>query len=90
MHPNMTVFSTKVPANNEEAMENFQKVVDSLGDAWFREEQKLASDLGISMNASSLILYLRTRSRWTQEKEDHLIMLDKEKKELPNVLAGEF
>ncbi len=90
MHPKMTAFSTEIPTNDEKAMENFQRVVDSLADAWFKEEQKLASDLGISINASCVILYLRTRSRWTKEKEDHLIQLDKEGKELPNVLAGEF
>ena len=44
---------------------------------------KVAEELGVNYMAACDIVYLRGRSRWTQEKEDYLIKLAKEGKELP-------
>ena len=90
MHPNMTSVITVIPAGDSEKMEQFQKAMDQLQDSMIEEEKRIAEEFSISKKAASAILYLRSRSRWTQEKEDHLIRLDKNGEELPNVLAGDF
>lgn len=48
--------------------------------------QDLAKDLGISDGAAQDIFYLRTRSRWTQEKENYLVWLDQGNKPFPNMM----
>lgn len=49
-----------------------------------------AERLGISEGAMADIFYLRTRSRWTQEKEDYLIHLALSGQTFPSILSGEF
>lgn len=44
---------------------------------------------GISEHDAMLIVYLRTRSRWTQENEDRFILMARQGIPLPNILAGE-
>ena len=83
-------FSIEIPINEEEAMDEFQKVMDDYHDETNRLIEEEANKLGISFFDMADIWYLRSRSRWTQEKEDYLIKLAKEGKELPNVLAGDF
>jgi len=51
--------------------------------------QETAFEFGISVAAAEKILYLRERSRWTQEKEDELIRLARSGEELPGVMRGE-
>ena len=46
-------------------------------DAWVEESKKLASSLGVSDACACDIMYLRSRSRHTQELEDKLIELHK-------------
>lgn len=83
-------FSVEIPVNDPEAMEEFQKAMDEYHDEMVQEISEEANKLGIAFLDMSTIWYLRSRSRWTQEKEDHLIKLAQEGKPLPNVLAGEF
>ena len=71
-------------------MEEFQKVMNKVNDAMVKDAESIAEEFGISIGQASNIRYLRTRSRWTQEKEDYLIKLAQENKELPNVFAGDF
>lgn len=56
------------------------------------EEDRIKEEFGVSENTASAILYLRSRSRWTQEKEDELI--DRDLAGMPislgRVLRGEF
>jgi hypothetical protein len=88
-HPEVKTFCINIPSD-ENSLEKFQDVMDVWVEAEVEYEEKVMKDLGISHKAASAICYLRTRSRWTQEKEDYLVKLDKEGKELPNVLAGDF
>jgi hypothetical protein len=53
------------------------------------EQEELAEALNVSMACAADVQYLRTRSRWTLEKEKELIRLHKEGNP-PNVLSGEF
>lgn len=90
MHPKLTSFSVEIPVNDEEKMKEFNEMMDTMHDEQMAYIKTEAEKLGINDSDMSLIFYLRTRSRWTQAKEDHLIQLSKDGKELPNVLAGEF
>jgi hypothetical protein len=67
-------------------MDEFQKAQDEYYDSLEEVIQNEADKLGISYGAMCDIHYLRTRSRWTQEKEDYLIKLDKEGKPGPNIM----
>ena len=82
-------FVANIPCDKK-GMEKFQQVMDTLADASNEHAAKEAAQLNISSHDMESIQYLRTRSRWTQEKEDHLIRLAKAGEKLPNVLSGEF
>jgi hypothetical protein len=80
----METFSVNIPLDDEEAMNQFQKFMDLLWDENQKYTLELAQELGITENCASDIVYLRSRSRWTQEKENYLIWLDQHNMELPN------
>ncbi len=90
MHPKLVPFSMEIPVNDHQKMKDFNKAMDALQDQTIAHIRDEAKKLEINESDMSLIFYLRTRSRWTQEKEDYLIELSKAGKPLPNVLAGEF
>jgi len=90
MHPKMGTFCIEIPAGDEKKMAKFQEIMDEHADAMVKHIDDEAKRLKISWNDMADIAYLRTRGRWTQEKEDHLISLARQGKELPNVLAGDF
>lgn len=83
-------FAIEIPINDPEAMEKFQEAMDDYHDQQYKLVAAEAERLGIPIDPMFDIWYLRSRSRWTQEKEDYLIQLAREGKELPNVLAGDF
>ncbi len=82
----MENFCVDVPFDDENAMDEFQKFMDACADSWNLEASKLAIELNISEGCANDILYLQTRSRWTQEKEDYLIWLCHNKKDMPNIM----
>lgn len=45
-----------------------------------------ANKLGVSFGCALDIIYLRSRSRWTQEKENYLIYCDKNNIPSPNIM----
>lgn len=69
-------------AFNETMNEANQKMIDYT--------EQLASELHVSIECARSIVYLRGRSRHTQEKENELIRLDQSGEELPNVYSGDF
>ena len=79
-------FAIEIPVNDPEAMDEFQKAMDEYYNEMDRYTAEEAEKLGVDVGAMSDILYLHTRSRWTQEKEDYLIKLVKEGKPLPNIM----
>lgn len=84
MSNTMQTFRVEIPFNDSKAMEEFQKLMDRAADAVNDYEQKEMDRLGITNDLDMMdIIYLRSRSRWTQEKEDYLIRLSKEGKKFP-------
>jgi len=92
MHPSNQVFSIDVTntVDNEDSMEILCDMMEELQEAMILETKELSAELGISWSCANKIQYFRTRSRWTQEKEDELIFLDKTGMPLPCVFDGDF
>lgn len=72
-----------------------QELFDALDESqefMISEEKKIADMYGVSDDTASAIFYLRTRSRWTSEKENELVDRDKRGNpiSLGVVLSGEF
>jgi hypothetical protein len=84
--PRHGTFSFEIPIDDPEAMDVFQKAMDEYHDELTHLIKKEAEELGIPIGAMSDVWYLRSRSRWTQEKEDYLIRLAKDGKPLPNIM----
>lgn len=73
-----------------ETDQEFARIMELIDEAARDEEGAIRERLGVSAEAAAKIAYLRTRSRWTQEKEDQLIKLDKAGQRLPHVYDGDF
>jgi hypothetical protein len=59
---------------NKATVDLFQEFID----AFIQEAKNISEQLGVSESCGIDILYLRGRSRWTQELEDRLIELYKQ------------
>jgi hypothetical protein len=72
--------------------EEFERLADEAADEMNQEEDRIAKRFGISHQTASAICYLRTRSRWSVEKELELIERDRAGDPIPlsTVLSGEF
>lgn len=86
----MKTFRIEVQDLAEGDLDALSEVMSEWQDEMVLHIRDEATKLGISYSAAADVVYLRTRSRWTQEKEDHLISLAREGKPLPDVLSGEF
>jgi hypothetical protein len=82
MHPDLRTFSVNIPVDDTDAMKDFQAAMDEVADAWNREVEKFAAENNVTWKCASDVMYLRTRSRWTQELEDRLMQLYKDGKEV--------
>ncbi len=60
---------------DEPTMQKFQKVMDEVNESFVRGVQALAEELNCSDSCALDVMYLRSRSRHTQELEDELIKL---------------
>lgn len=69
--------------------DEFQKVMDTLHDEQTQYINTLADEMKVSVDCAGDIVYLRSRSRWTQELENQLIQLYKEGK-APNIFEFGF
>lgn len=73
-----------------------QDELAKIGDVWQDAMSKyiadVAKELGVSDDTASAIVYLRSRSRYTEYKEDLLIERDRAGDPIPlgRVLSGEF
>lgn len=87
-------FEHIVSHSDDEMNDDFSddKVNDDF-DAWYDEfNRQITSEsrrLGVTEKEASDIIYLRGRSRWTQEKEDKLVEMAHNGIPFPNILAGE-
>ena len=82
----METFMLEIPIDDPVAMEQFQSLMDHMAEENWKYIKSEARRLGIGEGAASDIVYLRSRSRWTQEKEDYLIRLAKAGKALPFIM----
>jgi hypothetical protein len=85
--PKHGAFIVEISVNNPEALDRFQEAMNVHQDEMDKMITAESDKLGVSFSDMSDIWYLRSRSRWTQEKEDYLIKLAKEGKKLPNISA---
>lgn len=79
--------------NSEPMDENeFYQALEESQEVMIHEEQMIQDQYEVSPQTASAILYLRTRSRWTQEKEKELVDRDHSGNpiSLGAVLSGEF
>lgn len=92
MHPEHEVVRIEVPLNDPAAMKEFQAAMDEWQDAVLDEHKKIELEYGVSAPTANAIYYLRSRSRWTEEKEQELIDRDHWGNPIPlnMVLTGEF
>jgi hypothetical protein len=64
--------------NNEETMKQLRDEMDAMQGLHDKFVKNLTKELNVSVHCANDIVYLRSRSRWTQELEDELIKLHKE------------
>ena len=85
----MTEFFFNGVEMNEEEM---YSALDEAQEKMIKAETAVVEKYGVTINTAAAILYLRDRSRWTEEKEQELVDRDKAGNpiSLGKVLAGEF
>jgi hypothetical protein len=89
MHPDYNAVSAQIPVNDPEKMAQFQELMNAAQDRLVEHIHKLADELGLSYSDASSIYYLRTRSRWTQELEDRLILANRAGHSIQTTDGGE-
>ena len=85
MKEGYSAVAINIPVDDPEKMGEFQAAMNDWQDEIVKHEQQVASDLNISDNCASNVVYLRGRSRWTQELEDELIRMDQAEGTQPNM-----
>lgn len=66
-------FVAEIPIHDAARMSEFQEIMDQIQDEMAKHIQKVAKELGISESQAGDIVYLRGRSRWTQELEGRIL-----------------
>lgn len=69
--------------NDPQKMKKFQEAYNAAMDKMQEDMDREAKELGVSSKAIGLIFYLRSRARWTQERENEIIRMDKNGEKLP-------
>lgn len=70
----------------KEDFNNLSDVMNVLQEETNKHTTEESIKLGVSFGCATDIIYLRTRSRWTQEKEDYLIFCDKNNTPSPSIM----
>lgn len=75
-----------------ESREAFISALNAAQEIMIEQEKQIKEHFDVSDDTASAIFYLRTRSRWTQAKENELIERDHAGHpiSLGKVLSGEF
>ena len=89
MHENYDVVKMEIPGSDapQEQKDAFNKVMDASQEAMLEDQKNIAKLLNVTLYTAGLIQYLRTWSRWTEEKEAELVRLDQAGETMPNVFA---
>lgn len=88
-------YSVEIPTEkiqDPDFWKEFQKIMDEEARLMNEHIDSVARELGISVGCANDVVYLRGRSRWTQEMEDKLILWDKTntRPENFNIMDGPF
>lgn len=75
-----------------ESVEELDRLLNESMDRVDEAEKAVQEKYGVSHTTACAIVYLRSRSRWTPEKERELVARDKDGDPIPlsTVLSGEF
>lgn len=91
MHKDYDVVSVELSGDaTQEQKDELTELMGEWQDAMIEDQKDIAKTLNVSLGAASSIQYLRTRSRWTQNKENELVRLDQAGEKFPDVLSGDF
>jgi hypothetical protein len=74
----MNTYCIELTNPTEEDMNTLTEIMSKAQDEYVEYVQKFAEENNISTACANDIIYLRSRSRWTQKLEDELIQLYKE------------
>lgn len=74
MHPNYDAVSVEIPVNDPVRMAQFQELMNQGQDLLVEHIKELGQELGLSYGNAASVYYLRTRSRWSKELEQRLIL----------------
>lgn len=85
----MTEFFFNGQKVSEEEMQSLMEEAQGMIEA---SEREFAERFGVSLDTAAAAIYLRSRSRWSVEKELELIERDRAGDPIPlsDVLSGEF
>ncbi|SRR5229473_5135347 len=90
MHKDMRVVRIELPSiDSEEQMEAFTQTMDILQQETYRYAQKIGKELHVSDRVALEIVYLRGRSRWSQELEERIVRAYTEKEVVIVCTSGE-
>lgn len=73
----MKTYAIEIQNPTLDDLDNLTQAMSNAQDEMVKYTQQEAAKLGISENAASDVIYLRSRTRWTQKLEDELIALHK-------------
>lgn len=76
---------TQEDLQDKKTMQALQEMMDAQAEAYNQEVLKISDELGVDDLWALDILYLRTRSRWTQELENKLVQMAKDGEQHPNM-----
>ncbi|RDJ35011.1 MAG: hypothetical protein DWQ19_09255 [Crenarchaeota archaeon] len=71
--------------NDPGTMLMVQTLLDRQQDSWTQEYLIIRDEFNLTDEYALAIWYLRTRSRWTQERENHLIEMCHNGEDCPNI-----
>jgi len=92
MHDDLTPFKVEIHPDEmtKESWAELNNVMKELSDEYLKYSSEIAYELHIPLGLALDIVYLRGRSRWTQELEDRVLRAFKEMGVMDlSILAGE-
>lgn len=85
-------FAVEMPDRDDvEGWKAFNEMMDEVNEASSKAIDNIMAEHQVDFQTANAVWYLRSRERWTQEKENELLEWKKVKSEqFPNVFSGEF
>lgn len=86
-HPDLKIMVIEV---TDLSPDQLNEAMDALDEARRLEVARIRDELDVSVEAADSIFYLRTRSRWSEDKEAMIVAAYRRGVELPDVYSGEL